>query len=350
MHTIDFLAVENEDANGQRSGDAIVLRISGERYPSPAIVVIDAGFTDTGQQVVDHIQRYYDTDQIDLVISTHPDTDHLNGLKTVLEECQVTELLIHQPWLHSADSSLLSNYERLCEIYDLAVQRGVVVSEPFAGMSRFEGMINILGPSQEYYSEQLLLAIDEERTGRAKERFSTSFSHGLFSGAANLLEKVASYLPFETLTDEDDTGPRNKTSVVTLLDVEEARTIFTGDTGIEGLSNAIDEYESLLGPISSTPPVAFQVPHHGSKHNLGPQLLDRILGSQDAPYGSVIALISSAKAAPKHPSPKVTNALNRRGASVYATEGKSICFFSPGDGHPEYGAPVTPIGPLEEGD
>lgn len=351
MYNVDFLAVENKEADGERSGDAIIIRSSVEGRAEPAIIVVDAGFTDTGQQVVDHISKYYGTNRVDLVISTHPDTDHLNGIKTVMEQCEVVELLIHQPWMHSSEAHLLGNYERLRDVYDLAVANGVTVREPFTGVTALGGLVRVLGPQPNYYVEQLLEAIYDVRTGKAAARSTmASASGGLLAHAGRALEKALSYMPFETLTDEDDTSARNKTSAVSLLSLPGGQVLLTGDTGIKGLSNAIDEYERLLGPIRLTQPWIFQAPHHGSKHNLGPAILDRILGERSRPFGAVKAVISSARASEKHPSPKVTNALNRRGALTRATEGQSFGFSSPGAAHPDWTGAVPPIGPLDEDD
>ena len=76
---IDFLSVEAKD-----SGDAIALRyqING----ATSIHVVDGGFQDTGDHVVEHIRKYYGTSAVvDRVVGTHPDGDHLAGLPTVLE-------------------------------------------------------------------------------------------------------------------------------------------------------------------------------------------------------------------------------------------------------------------------
>lgn len=68
----------------------------------------------------------------------------------------------------------------------------------------------------------------------------------------------------------------------------------------------------------------FQTPHHGSKRNLGPTILNKIVGDP-LPCGSAAkftAMISASKnGEPKHPSKRVVNALIRRGARVIATQG-----------------------------
>src|SRR4029077_11701446 len=74
-----------------------------------------------------------------------------------------------------------------------------------------------------------------------------------------------------------------------------------------------------------------QIPHHGSKRNVGPNILDRIVGPKlMAQNLTKSAIVSAAPdGAPKHPSKRVVNAFMRRGANVLATQGKAICHRSP---------------------
>ena len=103
-YEIDFLPV----GNGEKSGDAIAFRLGnlyGERSEQ-MVVVIDGGFRETGETLVEHIKKYYDTTHVDLVISTHPDADHTAGLKVVLEQMTVSEL-----WM----TSTMEPHGRYCQ-------------------------------------------------------------------------------------------------------------------------------------------------------------------------------------------------------------------------------------------
>ena len=191
MHEIDFLEVGTEE----KSGDAIALRFPyGGRW---AIVVVDGGFVDVGAELVAHILRWYETDHVDLVISTHPDADHINGLTPVLEGLDVDELFIHRPRLHRTDVSDWAA-EAVDDLVSVARRRGVTITEPFTGESRFGGMLTIAGPTVEYY-ESLL---DEARLGAVKAAAASS-GIGAAVGVAmhKLASRVVEYLPIETLTD-----------------------------------------------------------------------------------------------------------------------------------------------------
>jgi beta-lactamase superfamily II metal-dependent hydrolase len=325
VYEIDFLPVENETQDGGKSGDAITARFTVEAEGRNAVVVIDGGRGYTSAELAEHVVRYYGTQRVDLMISTHPDADHLDGLAGVIDLLDVTELMVHQPRLHAYDVFEFSNLEAVDELLAVARRRGVRLTEPFTGSSRFGGQVTVLGPTASYYEELLQQHLFEEKAAA----LSASAGVSLMQRGINLLERVTSWLPVETLTDDGETSPRNSSSVITLLRVGSERMMFTGDAGIPALEAAASYYETVFGPFSSSPLAFFQAPHHGSRRNLGPSILNRMIGPPHAPHAApCTAFISSAKAAPKHPSPKVVNALTRRGCFVAATEGRTICHNS----------------------
>jgi glyoxylase-like metal-dependent hydrolase (beta-lactamase superfamily II) len=150
-YEIDFLPV----GEGEKSGDAIALRfgnLTGSRGEQ-SVVVIDGGFKDSGQQLVEHVRKYYGTDQVDLALLTHPDADHASGLLVVLEELSVKQLAMHRPWEHASDikglfkdgritaSGLEEKLERALQqasdLEGLAKRKGIPIVEPFKGSKGF---------------------------------------------------------------------------------------------------------------------------------------------------------------------------------------------------------------------
>jgi beta-lactamase superfamily II metal-dependent hydrolase len=350
VYEVDFLPVESTGGPSSKSGDAITVRFTRAADGSQRVIVIDAGFGAVGQDVVDHVMNYYDTTHVDLVISTHPDGDHLNGLVTVIEQLDVEELLIHQPRLHAASVADFTNLEAVDTLIKSAKANGTTVTEPFEWLSRFEHQVLILGPSKTFYESKLAEHLDEESGGRGAVAKAVRMLSSATLATRDLLSKALSFYPAETLGEDGVTSPRNETSVVMLLSCDGERLLFTGDAGLEGLGRAVDNYEDVFGSFQQHPLRMFHVPHHGSRRNLSPSLLDRVIGTRDGgAFGNTSAIVSSAKADLKHPSPKVMNALGRRGATALATEGGHICHFSDGAGRPGWG-PVTPVGPLAEDD
>lgn len=71
-----------------------------------------------------------------------------------------------------------------------------------------------------------------------------------------------------------------------------------------------------------------QIPHHGSRSNVGPTILNQTIGPI-LPRGSqsrFSAYVSAPKDDDKHLRRMVVNAFIRRGASVVATQGVAKCY------------------------
>jgi beta-lactamase superfamily II metal-dependent hydrolase len=266
-----------------------------------------------------------------MVISTHPDQDHVCGLEVVLEELSVGQLLMHQPWRHSTalasartvafksatmSEALEKSLEGASELEGIATRKGIPIIEPFAGMSTPDGTLRILGPTVEFY-EQLLAAIQPQAS---MQRAASALREMLNKAAALLVPET---LTHETLRDDGTTSPQNNTSVITLLTVDGRQCLLTGDAGIPAIENAVAILEGEGFRPGSLRFV--QVPHHGSRRNVGPTVLDRLLGSKGQTNKIGTAFVSAPAKNPelKHPAKKVTNAFLRRGYPVHLTQGVS---------------------------
>lgn len=330
-HEVDILAV----GDNSQSGDAIALRF-GDFVNNPndqRIVVIDGGFKESGEKLVELIRQTYNTDYVDLVISTHPDNDHVSGLHVVLEELKVGELWLHRPWLRSESiktrvknrvttvlglaSKLEKSLESAYDLEQLAIKKNIKIIDPFQGLSAFDNKLHVLGPSEEFYLEQVA-------------NFEKSSSYSLVEKTKRMIEE---FWHQDELADPEEgaTSSRNNSSVVLLAQLGDDTFLFTGDAGVSALHHAADYADLNNFDIASN--VQYQqVPHHGSKRNLGPEILNRIIGPKVAegiihPAGKT-AFISAAALSTKHPSQRVINALTTRGVKVAATQGQNQCFRS----------------------
>jgi beta-lactamase superfamily II metal-dependent hydrolase len=100
------------------------------------------------------------------------------------------------------------------------------------------------------------------------------------------------------------------------------RILLTADVGPQGLDEAAAYAETLSLIIQ---PDLVQIPHHGSRRNVTPAVLDRWLGPYPA-AGRGDAIASVGKDEDIYPRKKVANAFTRRGYSVYATRNGYINF------------------------
>ncbi len=342
MFEVDYLAV----GENSHSGDAVVLRFTRPDTGRPAVVVIDGGFSSNGQQFVDLIRTHYGT-RVDLVVSTHPDQDHIGGLSAVLEQLIVTDLLVHRPASYGYSDDDGVSASRIEELVTVAKREGVkVLDDLFGGTELFGGAMMIAGPSKDFYLKQLAAQ-------RALERSSASrFTKAAPRIASAVVRRVKSLFgdPGETMTgDNGGTNPRNNMSIVLDLYLRDdnKRMLFTGDAGAPALTEAAD---LLYAAGRDQRPIdMFHVPHHGSRHNLTPELLDRFLGPRHQPDQG-IAVASVAQEADDHPRPEVANAIKRRGYPVHTTGGNNLHWRSP-DAPARSGYTTSqPLGWLDESD
>lgn len=330
---IDFLPVG--DAN--KSGDAICLRWGYDlenRYGRKRqyVCVIDGGFVDTGDAIVSHLKKYYGTTHVNVVVNTHPHRDHVGGLQKVIEQCSVDYLVMHRPWEHSglADyfddgrvsnrgikKSLRENLAPVIQLAQSARNKGVKLCECFAP-SKWANLcgvnVFVLGPSQKYYHSLLPYFTSTPTTPEyAGER--VEFSNHM--------------IPTQLcpLKDDGTTSAENNSSIVLAFQLPEGEiALLIGDAGIPALNYAT--MEAMRQNINLTSNIAFfQMPHHGSIQNLGPSVLDKILGSPTQALARQKAMAyASVCMHPEvgHPAKHVTNAIQSRNCDCFSTNGRII--------------------------
>ncbi|PZE67364.1 hypothetical protein DEJ27_12125 [Curtobacterium sp. MCPF17_018] len=301
------------------TGDAILCHFTEPGTSTNRVVLIDGGFASTADAIVAHVRKYYGTDRIDLMICTHPDEDHINGLFGVLEQLYVTELVIHRPSDYGYTSDDVAS-DKVEELIRLAKAEGTVVSTNyFAGTSFFSDSIRIAGPSESYYQSLL----SEQETGTSAVSKAGGLFRSVYETIRNALSPRSTDPGEGTLTDNGGTTARNNTSVILDVQVDAYRVLLTGDAGAPALTRAADYLDSTLRNAIGLPSL-FDVPHHGSRHNLTTDVMNRLAGPVEGATQSRSAFVSVGKLADEFPRPEVANAFTRRGYSVCVTRGQTI--------------------------
>lgn len=298
------------------------------------IHVTDGGFQDTGDAIVEHINKYYgNPDFIDAIVVTHPDQDHAGGLRKLFEAYDVGELWMLRPWLYAEElidrfsrfTSVENLAKRLKEIYpniaaleELAEENSVPIYEPFQGAVVDE--FTVLAPSKTRYLD---LVVESEKTPESAQEEQQQKT--LTEGAAGFVSKVVKFLRVawgDEVFPDDDTSPENNMSVVQYANLCGNKILLTGDAGRSALNEAAD-YAPTIG--LNLPGIdRIQVPHHGSRHNVSTEVLDRWLGERLATRpekGTFSAIVSASKEDEDHPRRSVVRAFYHRGARVITTEG-----------------------------
>ena len=274
---------------------------------------------------------YDEPDTIDAVIVSHPDGDHAGGLRTVLENFEVSELWMLRPWDYVDELidrfARFKNKEnlkkRLKEIYpnvaaleEIAEEEDIPIYEPFQGEKI--GDFTVLAPTKERYLD---LIVESEKTPQAtRESIQASLAKADSSQAAWGEESFSS----------EETSAENNMSVIQYANLCSEKILLTADAGRDALTEAAD-YAPWAGLI--LPGInRFQVPHHGSRRNLSTEILNRWLGEvlpesqkPEKGTGSFTAIINASKDDEDHPRKAVVRACIHRGAKVVSTEGKNLC-------------------------
>ena len=220
---------------------------------------------------------------------------------------------------NSVKEDLRKSLDAARDLERLAERLRIPIVEPFTGLTDRTGRILVVGPTEKFYEDLL-----PEFRGTPEPKAEIGFVGKAFQEGKEIIKRIAERWDFETLTDEGETSAENNSSVIILVQGEnDDFMLFTGDAGIPALTEATDYLTSRgfdYGKLRF-----IQVPHHGSQRNVGPTILNRLVGPKLAESMQMkTAIVSAAKdGEPKHPSKKVTNAFRRRGAPVHATQGST---------------------------
>lgn len=331
--------------DGIRSGDAIAMRFERPDTAQLTHVIIDAGFQRAGEKLVEFVSTRYDTSTVDLAILTHPDEDHIGGMGIVLRELKVDALALHRLDAHGGNTLRAAGaVKNLCNV---AEARGTDLYDAFQGLHAFGGALLVAGPTPEYYEQLVAAQVAEERSGR-KAAAATARRSRIVESAQQLAARALNAFPVEfDFDDAGGTNPRNNSSAIVDVRLDDQRLLFTGDAGIPALKAALD-FLDLRGRTDIYP-TFLDVPHHGSRHNLDRSTIERLAGpASSSPRGTAfISVAEKAAEDPRYPSPRVTNALGRRGYFVGETKAQAI-WHSRGVGpRPGYG-PIAPVPPKDE--
>ena len=205
---------------------------------------------------------FYDR-EIELIISTHPDSDHSTGLVDVLKNYKVDNIFINP---------IDSGTQTIKALENLVGSQGVHVITPIEGMQLGVGLIHldIFNPNQD-----------------------------LFNGLTDKVEgdKLGFYKPKEST---------NIYSIVYRLNFINFKGLFPGD--IASIDSDRLASENLIGNVNY-----IKVPHHGSNDGLTDNLLKAIM-----PKVAVISV--GKKNLFGHPTQKILDMLNIYNVKTYRTD------------------------------
>lgn len=330
-------------------GDAIILLLKDNNRKS--LVVIDGGYKKHFpklQKRLNELLPQFDN-KIDLLICTHYDNDHIGGVEYVLDHYHDR---IEEIWIHKIDQSLsaleqrfeskimllenefksTNTLERANLFKSAEAMRNALVIEGYKDLLRVVEKIRkydledkiveattgtvfkkfpefrVISPSAPYYNSNL----NELKQESIKEDLKANINNS----SKTLMSLVEQYFEVRTEAgvmlnpcDELETSSlansvtaTNMVSIVTLLEADGKKYLFTGDSGIESFTPNTLNWEHDLKDL-----YFLDIAHHGSKNNTSKRQLDV--------FNPKIAFVSGNNG-PNRPSSFITKCLTSKPNNV----------------------------------
>lgn len=237
-------------------GDCIWVRCIAEKNTN---IVIDAGtstFAVGFKNLLDKIKE--NKERIDLMVFSHIDDDHIRGCIRYLQN--EGEKIIDKVWINGVGTNVYSNMQEhsannVSDLVSLIKEKGIPIESPvFEGKEYIfcGGVVRVIGPTE---AEVMAVAEKIEKSNKMQEHSADSF-------LGNIDEAVDEYKP--------DMSETNRASIIIVVECEDKKLLFTGDSTSENILGAIDKH------YACDEFEIVKLPHHGSPRNISRELIKRI--------------------------------------------------------------------------
>lgn len=265
-------------------GDSFLISIE-EEYTTKNILVDGGTGRQSYRQLKEELQRITDSDQqIDLLIITHCDDDHIKGILDIFQDRKIDKKIIKEVWFNSGsliaerlEDNLEDNREIPLIINDSrekSIRQGITLEKELENLN--------------CWSKTLVMAFLEKSIGNAKitvlspnliglDKLNKSWeyeedrSRQMSSTHCDYLTSMKELLNNEF---QEDQRIPNGSSIAFLLEYNNIKILMLGDSH----PSVVEESLKKLG-YSATHKLKvdlFKVSHHGSKHNTSTTMLDVI--------------------------------------------------------------------------
>lgn len=238
-----------------KQGDCIWVRCIFDKIVN---IIIDAGpitFKNGFINLMDTIKCL--GERVDLLVFTHVDDDHIKGCIKYLKSDE--DKIINKVWINGNGCSVyLDNQEHsvknVSSLIKLLSDNNIPIEAPILEKKEsFFGQVKIkvIGPTVQ----------DMVRVAkRIETHYCKEHSGRLYLG--NISDAEDKYKP--------DTSETNNASIIMVIEYDNKKLLFTGDSSAENIITAVNKY------YQNTWFDIFKLPHHGSQHNISRELIKRI--------------------------------------------------------------------------
>lgn len=293
-------------------GDAIILMLVDGNKKS--LILIDGGYKKYYPRLKRRIDQVLPLfhNKIDLLICTHYDNDHIGGVERVLDDYHQ---IIEQIWIYKIEDELGSTINLIGKkINDLesslilesnkyikgfeSHQKNLII-EGYKDLLRviqkikkygLENKIieaknghhfdkfpefSVVSPTPEFYDENLSalkresILEDMKNNIRAKSMNMPTLEELYYEvcDENGIPKDFCGQLEISSI--ENNVTATNMVSIVTLLECDNKKFLFTGDAGIESFEPNTPNWKTKLKDL-----FFLVIPHHGSKNNMSHEMLN----------------------------------------------------------------------------
>lgn len=283
-----------------RQGDALWIRWGST--DDPHLMIVDMGTEGTGRELRPRLEAVGRAGhEVDLLVITHVDADHIGGVLTSLAEAEAVDgLRIHDVWFNGYKhltggtvARMSSRLEAMGPVqgerlstwlqdqpWNEAFQRGPVCREPGAPLpvrTLHDGLtLTVLGPLPErlqrfqgVWEETVEEALAQGRLEPDKVSPGLEAFGPLGPGE---LETEDELLELAERNHRMDASRANGSSIAILLEYRRVRMLLAGDA-------LPDDLAAVLGEVSPDGPLAldlFKLSHHGSKKSTSREVVEAV--------------------------------------------------------------------------
>lgn len=312
--SIDMLDLGNADCQ------IVWTKTNGQDF----VTIIDGGNPKDAIKIINHYEKYIKPYVLKncpiLIINTHPHKDHIGGLIDIVHyfKNQIVRFYYNDPTLYIDEtkrtgirglheSILYSNVkvkrimESLKDVDDLKTalkQYNIIPLEAFSDTPLDHDLFEIVGPSKEFYLQQLNHFTNVE---------SLKFMSLNTLKESEINEVEEGLIPCKILDEKNDSSAENLTSVLTkFTDSSGRKYLFTADAGIDSFESATQNGYDIKNLHIC------QLPHHGSRRNMSTNWVSNFNPNQ---------FWVSANGSAKHPRKAVISCIKKNlpNCNVYST-------------------------------
>lgn len=319
--------------------DSIILAYQEAADSKFRLALIDAGNVDDSETIRLEILNTYNRTGVDVAVLTHPDKDHKGGFFGLSQspKFSIGEFWLAEPWLrHPTPANkndktiLIPTYDEskhifnhpsddklnlLTLLFDKQAKGEIQVKDACQGKGPVSILpLTVVGPTLDFADRNAKIMVSEFAEIEDDKKMEEYVEDAVVD--ENRTKSAINAEP-------DDTSATNMSSVILLFDTGR-KFLLTGDASRASINAMLDENEFRFKHC------VLKVPHHGSKHNLNTDLIDRL-----APEQSAICCAGTTK----HPSKGVVYWLSKYG-NVYSTHKGSFYYNSE--------VTINPAKPLKE--